>query len=273
MKRQNEQSIGQKPRESRTADRPRGEKRAALLKRTVRGKLARIAWKRFRRTALFALLLLSVLALTTGSVSLLVSSAVCSKTGSRILSVEELAASGETYDCILVLGCRVYENGNPSPMLSDRVKTAVSLYEAGVSDTVLMSGDHRTDAYNEVGTMKGEAVRLGVPSERIFLDHDGYSTYDSIARYAGMNTGRVVIVTQKYHLYRALYLAEKLGVEAVGVPADLQSYRGQTKRNLREILARFKDVYVGSRQPEPEVPAFPLDFSGNGDDTDESRPH
>jgi len=105
-----------------------------------------------------------------------------------------------------------------------------------------MSGD-RSEGYDEVGAMEREAERLGVPVEKILLDPAGYSTYESMTNFLKEYKGqRVLIVTQKYHLYRALYIAEKLGIEAYGISADLRTYGKQLKYDLREILARVKDV-------------------------------
>ena len=209
-----------------------------------------------------------------GAMALCISAALCAKVRARITTPQALADAGEPYDCVLVLGCAVYEDGRLSPMLADRVSTGAELVQAGVSDTLLVSGDHRTDAYNEVDAMKRYAVELGIPSERVFQDHDGYSTYESIARLKQVfGARRVVIVTQRYHLYRALYLAEKLGLEAVGVAADRQSYSGSVTRGLREVLARCKDVYFGLVQPEPEVLGDPISLDGNGDLTADARPN
>lgn len=216
----------------------------------------------------------AILLVAVGACVLAVSSAVRHRMHPSVMTVEELATSGEKYDCVMVLGCRVYENGRMSDMLTDRVKTGVALLVAGVSDTLVMSGDHRTDAYDEPSAMKAFAVEQGISSERIFLDHDGYSTYESVMRLREVFGGkRVVIVTQEYHLYRALYLAEKLGMDAVGVPADLRSYAGQTLRDVREIFARCKDVYLGLKQPKSYVSGTPISLSGNGDLTAEIRPH
>ena len=215
-----------------------------------------------------------VFCLVVGGMLFSISAAVCNKVQKQVMTVEELENAGETYDCVLVLGCAVYRDGRLSAMLSDRVLTGAELLFAGVSDTLLMSGDHRTDDYNEVGAMKDFAIGQGVPSERIFQDHDGYSTYDSIARLKTVyGAKKVVIVTQEYHLYRALYLAEKLGIDAVGVAADRpEGYNKKLYRNTREILARCKDVYYGLKQPAPEVLSTAVDLSGSGDLTAESRP-
>ena len=178
-----------------------------------------------------------------GASVLAISAAVKHKTAPRITTAEALVDAGEHFDLILVLGCAVRADGTLSHMLEDRVKTGVSLYEAGLADKILMSGD-RSVGYDEVGAMQGEAERLGVPQEQILLDPEGYSTYESIVHLLEQHKGkRVLIVTQKYHLYRALYIAEKLGVEAYGVSADLRTYTKQLKYDLREILARVKDVF------------------------------
>jgi len=195
-------------------------------------------------------LFLLSLSLLLGSMALTISAAVCGKTRDRILDKNALLETGLDFDCILVLGCRVYSDGRLSHMLSDRVETAVELYAAGFCDRLLMSGDHKDDSYNEVDPMKAAAEGHGVPSDAISTDPMGLSTYDSIMRFAAENPGaRILIVTQSYHLYRALYLAEKAGLEAYGVSADLRTYRGQIKYDLREIAARCKDVYYAEKRP------------------------
>lgn len=173
---------------------------------------------------------------------LAIGASMCNKTAPRITTAEALTAAGEHFDVILVLGCAVRRDGTPSPMLEDRIKTGVSLYGAGLGDLILMSGD-RHEGYDEVSAMEQEAKKLGVPAEKIAIDPTGFSTYDSIANLLISYKGkRVLIVTQTYHLYRALYIAEKLGIEAYGVGADLRTYRKQLKYDLREVLARVKDV-------------------------------
>jgi len=179
-----------------------------------------------------------------------VSAAVCHKTGDRILSIEQLSEMEGEFDCILVLGCRVYSDGTPSPMLGDRISTAVTLYQNNISKRILMSGDSRSVWYDETGAMRTAAIAMGIPEAAIQTDPMGLSTYDSIARYLEIWKGkRVVIVTQEYHLYRALYIAEKLGIEAYGVSADQRTYAGQIKYDLREIFARCKDVFYALKKP------------------------
>jgi len=174
---------------------------------------------------------------------LAVSAAVKHKTAPRVTTAEALGEAGEHFDLILVLGCAVRADGSPSHMLEDRILTGVDLYQADLADNILMSGD-RSEGYDEVSTMARVAEELGVPKEKILIDPEGYSTYESIVNLLEAHKGkRVLIVTQKYHLHRALYVAQKLGIEAYGVSADLRTYTKQLKYDLREILARVKDVF------------------------------
>ena len=187
------------------------------------------------------LLILPVLAVAGLAVALLVSAGVKNAAADQILSRE--AASEFSADCILVLGAGVRRDNRPTDMLADRLREGIALYEAGAAPKLLMSGDHGRDGYDEVGVMKQFAVDAGVPPEDIFMDHAGFSTYESLYRARDIFLAeRVIVVTQEYHLYRALYIAEQLGLTAVGVGSDPQVYMGQTYRETREVLARGKDV-------------------------------
>ncbi len=211
-------------------------------------------------------MLLAVALLLAGGI-FAVNAYVKGSTKGQIFTAEQ-AASLEDVDCILVLGCLVRSDGSPSDMLADRLSVGVSLYDNGTCDRILMSGDHGTAEYDEVNAMKQYAVTHGIPSENVFMDHAGFSTYESIYRAKEIFGARkIVIVTQEYHLYRALYIANALGVEAYGVSADLRTYRNQWQRDLREILARSKDVLQGIVKPKPTYLGEPVDLSGNGDMT------
>ena len=154
------------------------------------------------------------------------------------------------YDCILVFGCKVYGD-KPSAMLRDRLDRAIELYQAGASDRLLMSGDHGRADYDEVHAMKQYALAQGVPEEAIFLDHAGFSTYESVYRaQAIFGVRRALLVTQPYHLYRAVYDARRLGLEADGAAAAANPYY-RVYNNLREILARNKDFLFTIVKPEP----------------------
>lgn len=172
----------------------------------------------------------------------LLSGMVCRSVASQI---REEKTIHEAYDVILILGCGVKKNGEPSDMLQDRLITGIALYREGIAPKILLSGDHEHDDYDEITAMKRVCLEAGVPEEAILTDRYGLSTYDSIVR-ATVQYGieRAVIVTQTYHLYRALYIAKKMGMEAIGVDADIRTYRLQTYRDLREVLARCKDFYA-----------------------------
>ena len=185
-------------------------------------------------------------------------------TKKQILSADN-AAKLQDIDCIVVLGCGVRPDGTPSAMLEDRLKQAIALYYAGAAPKLLMSGDHGQADYDEVNVMKQYALNAGIPSEDIFLDHAGFSTYESIYRTRDIfQAKKMIVVTQKYHLHRALHIAEALGLEAWGVSADLRSYGGQTFRDIREILARNKDFLTGIFKPKPTYLGEPIPVYGDG---------
>ena len=174
-------------------------------------------------------------------------------------------------DCIIILGAGIWGD-KPSPMLEDRLLEGIKLYQNGVSDKIIMSGDHGRKEYDEVNIMKDYAIEKGIPSESIFMDHAGLSTYESIYRAKEIfQAKKVVIVTQKYHLYRALYIANKLGLEAYGVGADPRQYVGAFNREVREILARDKDFIKCIFKPEPTYLGDTIPVSGNGDITNDGK--
>ena len=185
-----------------------------------------------------------------------------------ILSPDEASAL-EDVDCIIVLGCQVKADGSLSKMLRDRLITGVELYKRGAAPKLLMSGDHGREDYDEVAAMKSYAIENGVPSEDVFMDHAGFSTYETVWRAKEIfGADKVIIVTQEYHLYRALYIADKLGIEAYGVAADLNTYGGQYIRDFREILARNKDFAMCIFKPEA-TGGETIPISGNGDMTND----
>ena len=155
-------------------------------------------------------------------------------------------------------------------MLEDRLLEGISLYKDKVAPKIIMSGDHSKKDYDEVNLMKNYAIEKGVPSEDIFMDHAGFSSYESIYRAKEIfGVKKMIIVTQKYHLYRAIYIANKLGIEAYGVGADPRKYVGETYRNLREILARNKDFIKCIFKPKPTFLGNTISITGNGDITND----
>ena len=194
---------------------------------------------------------------------------VTATTSGRMLSVEE-ATKKEDVDCIIVLGAAVKPDGSPSLMLRDRLEKAVELYEAGVSDKIIVSGDHREDDYDEVNTMKQFLIDAGIPSEDIFMDHGGLSTYDTMYRAVNIfSVKKAVVVTQKYHMYRALYVAKSLDIDVYGVNAKEVDYNGQIKRDIREVLARIKDVGWTILKPESVVGGDKISLDQSGDVTND----
>lgn len=224
--------------------------------------------KKTLRGLLSIFLCLCILGITALTV---INSIVKLSTGDQIISSEE-AAKLEDIDCILVLGCFVKDDGRPSDMLFDRLTRGVELYDMGAAPKLLMSGDHGREEYDEVAAMKQFAIDEGIPSEDVFMDHAGFSTYESIYRAKEIfQADKILIVTQEYHLYRALYIANQLGVEAYGVSSDYHTYVGQFMRDFREMLARVKDCATCIFKPEPTYlgDAIPIFGDGNltNDDT------
>lgn len=170
----------------------------------------------------------------------------------------------EKADCILILGAGVKED-KPKPMLRDRLLTGIELYKSGAAEKIIMSGDHGRADYDEVNVMRAFALEQGVSAEDIFLDHAGFSTYDSVYRAKNIfGAENIIIVSQKYHLYRALYISEKLDVKAAGVSANLNTYGGQLKRDIREIIARDKDFFKCIVKPEAEIMGDKIPLDGDG---------
>lgn len=190
--------------------------------------------------------------------------------GEKQILASQQAAQLTDVDCILVLGCGVKADGTPSDMLHDRLKRGVELYRFGVAPKLLMSGDHGQTNYDEVNTMKAYAVGQGVPSEDVFMDHAGFSTYESLYRAKEIfGVKKLIIVTQKYHLYRAIHIARCLGMEAYGVDGGYRTYSGQAARDVREMLARVKDMASCIFLPEPTYLGESIPISGNGDVTND----
>ncbi len=217
-------------------------------------------------TVIAIILCLCIIGISTPVV---INAVVTVSTADQIITAEE-AAKLQDVDCILVLGCYVHKDGNPSDMLHDRLRRGVELYELGAALKLLMSGDHGRTDYDEVAAMKQFAVDAGIPSEHIFMDHAGFSTYESLYRAKEIfQVKKILIVTQEYHLYRAIYIANQLGLEAYGVSADYRSYTGQTGRDIREFLARVKDFATGIFKPEPTYLGETIPISGNGNLTND----
>ena len=226
--------------------------------------------KKLRKSRLVFRLTLTVLILGIlfGTFAVGVNWYMASSVEARILSPEEAAELDA--DCILVLGAGLRKDNSPSPILRERIDRGIELYNLTAAPKLLMSGDHGRREYNEVGVMKALAVEAGIPSHDVFMDHAGFSTYESLYRARDVFCAkRVIIVSQKYHLYRALYIADQLGLEAYGVGADVQRFYGQTTREMRESLARVKDFLYCMIQPSPTYLGDTIPVSGDGDLTND----
>ena len=221
-----------------------------------------------KRKAKRIFIVLTVAALLLAAAVFVPNCIVVNKAKSNIITSEEAAQLSDT-DCAVILGAGI-RDGKPTPMLRDRLLTGIELYKSGAAKKLIMSGDHGSEDYDEVNIMKSYAVEAGVPDSDIFMDHAGFSTYETIYRAREIfEADSIIIVSQKYHLYRALYIAERLGLKAVGVAADLNTYRGQTRRDLREILARDKDFFKCIIKPKPTYLGDKIPVSGNGNLTND----
>lgn len=226
-------------------------------------------FKKHRRQLITLLSVLCILAILLLCALFGINAYVKGSVSDRLISSEDAAALGDI-DCILVLGCGVRDDGTPSDMLSDRLQRGTELYELAASSKLLMSGDHHTPTYNEVQVMKDYATERGIASEDVFMDHAGLNTYDSIWRAKEVfGAKRVIIVSQEYHLYRALYIAEQLGLEAWGVSSDYHTYFGQSMRDARELLARNKDFMLATVQPCATIGGEFISLAGSGDVTND----
>ena len=193
---------------------------------------------------IFIILLASVL-----SLCFLIFAAVCvinaivigsSKDNIRVIS------SDDGYNTAVVFGAKVHKGGTLSHMLQDRMDTAIALYKNGSVKILLLSGDG-SGKWSEVEYMKKYAVENGVAEEDIILDGEGFSTIETVRRAKDVfSVEKCVLVTQKYHLYRAIYSAEKLGMDVAGARADVRTYAGQFYRDVREVLARVKDFFLSN---------------------------
>ena len=191
--------------------------------------------------------------------------------------LEEASALSKNPDVILVLGAGVRPDGSPSNMLEDRLLTALRLYEQGICEKILVSGDHGTEYYDEVNVMKSYLVKKGIPSENVFMDHAGFSTYDSVYRAKAIfGVKNPVIVTQEYHAYRSMMIANHLDLDAAAVAApilssDVKVYPKQTWYSFRETLARVKDFFYCIAKPEPSFLGEPISLQTGGDVTNDGK--
>lgn len=192
---------------------------------------------------------------------------VCGTTAGAMQSQDQMVSKAEAFDAqaILVLGAGINYDGSPSAILQDRLDTAIALYENGVAPKLIMSGDNSESSYNEVMAMCNYAIDQGVPARDIFCDHAGLSTYDSMYRLRHVfGAQRAVIVTQEYHLYRALYDARGFGIDVLGVSSTKRTYQNMDSYEKREFFARIKDFAGVLVKMEPETKSEPVSLDQSG---------
>ncbi len=216
--------------------------------------------RRLFRHTLAAAAILAVVAAATVLIPNLV---IPASTGALIVEGPEDAPSAPV---AIVLGARVWDSGTPSPMLADRLATAVRLYHLGKVQKLLLSGDHGQREYDEVNAMLHYVRDRGVPDEDVFTDHAGFSTYDTMYRARDVfEVTSALVVTQRFHLERAVYTGRELGLDVVGVPADIQPYADEARLAARDWLARVKaffQLHVTHPLPRYLGPAIPIDGDG-----------
>ena len=179
-----------------------------------------------------------------------------------IYNIEDIPSEN---DAIIVLGAGVRGDGTPSDILADRLETSLEVFGAGLGNTFLLSGDHGREEYNEVGSMKKYILQKDIDEKIIFMDHAGFSTYDTMYRAKEIfKVDKAIIVTNEYHLPRALYIARKLGIDAYGIKSDKRQYQLMDSYKKRELLAQLKDfVYVNILKPEPKFLGEVIPVSGS----------
>jgi SanA protein len=165
---------------------------------------------------------------------------------------------------VLVPGAYVYKNGILSHILEDRILKALELYKLGIVEKFILSGDHGQEDYDEVNSMKEYLLIRDVPPEDIFLDHAGFSTYDSVYRAKAIfQATELIIVSQEYHLPRAVYIARSLGLDAHGYISDRRSYVDIDKYMQREKLANVKAFFDVLIKRSPRYLGAPIPIIGD----------
>lgn len=219
-----------------------------------------------RKMTICIIILLSLIVIGLGAI-MIIDAYVISNSKEYIKEDTKLIQDA---DAIVILGCQVKEDGTLSLMLRDRLNKGVELYKAGVAPKVIVSGDHTREDYDEVNAMKNYLIENGIPSSDIFMDHAGIATYDTMYRAKNIfGVEKCVAVTQNYHLYRTIYIGNKLGMETYGYASEGENYFGQAMRDLRETLARNKDFVKCIFKPKSTYLGESIPVSGNGDVTND----
>ena len=190
-----------------------------------------------------------------------------SKAGRALETTLDQLDGEAAFDCVIVPGALVYANGWPSAMLQDRLDMAVRIYNQGLTGRILVSGDHGQTDYDEVNVMRQYLIDAGIPAAHIFMDHAGFDTFDTMYRaQAVFGVKRALVTTQDFHLYRALYIGQQLGLDVQGVASAYRDSYRSSWYNFREYLARFKaflDCEILHAKPKYTGPTIPISGDGN----------
>lgn len=216
----------------------------------VLGKLKNIFTK-YKKPILQSLIFVGYIVALVFLFILIVNLNIVAKTNDNIYSIDETVKLDNDYDCILILGAGIKADGSPTPMLRDRLIAAFQAHQQINDVTVFISGDSKNSDYCETVTMKTFLTDRGVDNNKIICDGYGLSTYESIWRAKEVyGYDKILIVTQKYHLHRAIYIAQKLGITAYGFDGALTTYRKQPLYSFREYIARVKDMLYTEIEPK-----------------------
>jgi SanA protein len=218
---------------------------------------------RKRRALFWSLLVIGLVVVLAGLAVLVPNLIITQGAKAYIVQTPEEAPHAQA---AIILGARIWTDGSPMDMLRDRLETGVRLYEQGKVDKLLLSGEHDQVPYNQVDTMLEYVLGRGVPPEDVFTDNAGLSTYDTMYRARDVfQVESALIVTQDFHLSRAVYTARHLGLDAIGVVADLETYRDYAPNAAREILARVNAIIeLHMTRPGPAESGEPLPITGDG---------
>jgi SanA protein len=221
---------------------------------------------RRRRIIFWSVITAGLLALVAGILTLTANLVITQGTKDYIVQAPEDAPHAQ---CAIVLGARVFKDGTPYAMVADRLEVAIRLYNLGKVDKLLLSGDHGTTTYDEVNSMLKYVVDRGIPDEDVFTDHAGFDTHDTMYRARDVFMVKTaIVVTQGYHLSRAVYTARTLGLEAIGVSADLRPYLHPLRNEAREILARVNAILqLHITHPGPKYLGPVIPITGDGQAT------
>ncbi len=211
--------------------------------------------KQQRKTRKNTLFVISILMLILCILILVTTSSIyfyvyCSGNDSIYHSIDDV----EPKPVAIVFGAGYYESGKLSAILQDRVDTAIRLYKKGKVKKILMTGANNTSKYDEPSAMKRYAVSMSIPKDDIVLDYAGFRTYDSLYRARDIFMVKsAILVTQRYHLYRALYTAKKLGIDAIGMQSDMRRYLREDWYKTREffaIILNFLETNITKPKPK-----------------------